>query len=125
MAEQSGDDKYIKCSHCKCKYINDDNHNKTDFGYNRLNERFKTCVTCRERHKQYVSNNKDKVKEGKARYRAEPTNQEKVKISSKQYREANRQYLKEKIICNNCCCAVSKNVMSRHKESKKCMNHHK
>ena len=47
MTEQSGDDKYIKCSKCKCKYHNDDNHIKADFGYNRLNERFKTCVKCR------------------------------------------------------------------------------
>ena len=47
MAEQSGDDKYIKCSHCKCKYINNDEHIKSDFGFNRLNERYKTCVKCR------------------------------------------------------------------------------
>ena len=47
MAEQSGEDKYIKCSKCKCKYINDDEHIKADFGYNRLNERYKTCVKCR------------------------------------------------------------------------------
>jgi hypothetical protein len=47
MAEHSGEDKYIKCSKCKCKYINDDEHIKADFGYNRLNERFKTCTKCR------------------------------------------------------------------------------
>ena len=47
MAEQHGEDKYIKCSKCKCKYINDDNHIKNGFGYNRLNERFKTCTKCR------------------------------------------------------------------------------
>ena len=47
MAEQSGSDKYIKCSRCKCKYINDDDSIKTDFGFNRLNVRFKTCVKCR------------------------------------------------------------------------------
>ena len=47
MAEKSGDDKYIKCSKCKCKYINDDEHIKADFGYNRLNEQYKTCVKCR------------------------------------------------------------------------------
>ena len=78
-----------------------------------------------EYQRQYREENKDKIKEGKARYRAEPTNQEKEKTSSKQYREENRQYLKEKIICNNCGCAVSKNGISRHKESKKCMNHNK
>ena len=68
MTEQDSKDKYIKCSRCKCKYINDDNHNKTDFGYDRLNERYKTCVTCRERHKQYVSNNTEKIKDLKHAY---------------------------------------------------------
>ena len=47
MAEQHGEDKYIKCSKCTCKYINDDNHIKNGFGYDRLNERFKTCTKCR------------------------------------------------------------------------------
>ena len=49
MTEQSGEDKYIKCSKCKCKYINDDNHIRTDFGFNRLSERFKTCTKCRNK----------------------------------------------------------------------------
>ena len=47
MAEQHGEDKYIKCSKCKCKYINDDKHIDNDFGFNRLNQRYKTCVKCR------------------------------------------------------------------------------
>ena len=47
MTEQSGADQYIKCSRCKCKYINDYDNIKTNFGYNRLNLRFKTCVKCR------------------------------------------------------------------------------
>ena len=47
MTEQSGDDKYIKCSKCKCKYINNDEHIKTDFGYNRLNKQYKTCMKCK------------------------------------------------------------------------------
>ena len=42
---------YIMCSQCKCKYLNDDEHIKTDFGYTRLNKRFKTCYKCRERRK--------------------------------------------------------------------------
>ncbi len=41
--------KYIKCGACKCKYINDDEHIKTDFGYNRLEVQYKTCVKCREK----------------------------------------------------------------------------
>ena len=73
----------------------------------------------------YREENKDKIKEGKTKYRAEPTNKEKEKAYAKQYREENGQYLKEKIICDNCGCTVSKNGISRHKESKKCMNHNK
>ena len=38
------------CSRCKCKYINDNEHIKHDFGYTRLEERYKTCVKCRERN---------------------------------------------------------------------------
>ena len=76
MTEQDSKDKYIKCSRCKCKYINDDNHNKTDFGYNRLNERYNTCVTCRERHKQYNhtynQNHKDESKEYRKEHKEEP-----------------------------------------------------
>ena len=63
MTEQDSKDKYIKCSRCKCKYINDDDHIKTDFGYNRLNERYKTCVTCRDKHKAYVDKRKQTMAE--------------------------------------------------------------
>ena len=49
MAEQDSKEQYFKCSRCKMKYINDDEHIKTDFGYNRLNERYKTCSKCRNR----------------------------------------------------------------------------
>ena len=49
MSEQGGTDTYIKCSKCKCKYINDDEHINTYFGFTRLNERYKTCINCRRR----------------------------------------------------------------------------
>ena len=63
MAEQ-----YISCTRCKCKYVNDDNHIKHDFGYNRLNVRFKTCIKCRDNKKQYMEDNKDKYKQYKHQY---------------------------------------------------------
>ena len=47
MAEQNERDKYIKCKGCKCKYINDEEHVKHDFGYNILGETLKTCVNYR------------------------------------------------------------------------------
>ena len=40
----------------------------TDFGYNRLNERYKTCVKCRGGCKQYINNNPEKVKQMKHQY---------------------------------------------------------
>ena len=55
MTEQSEADKYIKCSKCRCKFLNDAEHIKYDFGYNRLNERYKTCTTCRSKNQQYES----------------------------------------------------------------------
>jgi DNA polymerase III epsilon subunit-like protein len=51
MTDTSEDNNYIKCSKCRCKYINDDDHIKNDFGYNRLEQRFKTCVKCRNKKK--------------------------------------------------------------------------
>ena len=72
MAEQNMDDKYIKCSRCVRKFINDDDHLKNDSGYNRLEERFKTCVQCRENncnmnsyisYKEYYRNNRDALLE--------------------------------------------------------------
>ena len=59
MTEQSEQDKYIKCKCCKCKYINDEEHIKQDFGYNRLGEQLKTCVKCRNRNNKF----KEKMKQ--------------------------------------------------------------
>ena len=41
--EQNSHDKYILCSKCNCKYINDEEHVSTYFGYTRLEERYTTC----------------------------------------------------------------------------------
>ena len=50
MSEKTETDKFVKCSKCKCKYINDDDeHIKHDLGYNKLNERFKCFVKCRDK----------------------------------------------------------------------------
>ena len=51
MADEN---KYIKCSACKCKYLNDNETIKKEFGYTRLNVRLKTCVKCRDKHKIYM-----------------------------------------------------------------------
>lgn len=44
---------YLKCPRCKCNFINDDEHIKIDFGYNRFNERFSSCAKCREKSRTY------------------------------------------------------------------------
>ena len=49
MTEEYAKDKYIKCSQCKCKYLNSDFHILKDFGYDRLNRRYKTCKKCRSK----------------------------------------------------------------------------
>ena len=51
MTEEGKNDKYIICSDCRSKYINDEEHINKDFGYTRLEMRYKTCVKCRARKK--------------------------------------------------------------------------
>ena len=53
MATQCGQDRYIKCKGCKCKYINNDECIKQGFGYNILGEQLKTCVKCRSCSNKY------------------------------------------------------------------------
>ena len=85
MAEVCEADKYIKCSKCKCKYHNNDDNIKTDFGHNRLGDRFKSCVKCRAKGREYWSTYYDKNKnELNADKRAD------IKVS-----EYNKKYLAE------------------------------
>ena len=37
MTEANEDNKYIKCTNCKCEYINGDENIQKEFGFNRLN----------------------------------------------------------------------------------------
>ena len=60
MTEPSEESKYIQCSKCGCKYINDDEHIKQDFGDNRLEKRFKTCVKCKGKNREYKKVYKEK-----------------------------------------------------------------
>ena len=56
-------DEYIACSCCKCKYNNTDDEIKINFGYNRLNKRYKCCVKRKNRKQQYQHDNYDTIKE--------------------------------------------------------------
>ena len=51
----------IKCNKCKCKYINDEEHVKTDLGYNRLCVKSKYCVKCRDRNETYYETNASEI----------------------------------------------------------------
>ena len=91
----SDDDvKYIKCSKCGCKYIDLYNHIKLDLGYDRLDNRCKTCKKCRDRRKN------DKQGDCKS----------------------NKAYSLEKVQCELCQSIVSKAHMARHKHTNKCSN---
>ena len=68
MEELSGQNKFIKCSKCKCKYINDDEHIKSDFGYNRLNIQYKCCVKCRNKENDYYKRNANALCDTKRKY---------------------------------------------------------
>ena len=48
---------YILCSGCHGKYIDDGEHIKCDFEYNRFGDRYKCCVKCRNRNKTYREKN--------------------------------------------------------------------
>ena len=115
MTEQGMDDKYIKCSRCVRKFINDNDHIKNDFGYNRLEERFKTCVQCRDKkrnmnsyslYKEYYEENRDAILEYK-----------------RQYRENNKDKIQEQVLCDVCGSSVSRPGMAKHKKTNKCVNH--
>ena len=100
--EQQESDKYIKCAMCKCKYINDDEHIKTDFGYNRLNERFKCCVKCRGRSYEYSNSQKG------------------IEARKRHYESKGRQYNFEKVICGSCGASVCRNSLRNHERQKGC-----
>ena len=133
MAEISNDDKYSKCSRCKMKYHNHDEHINKDFGFNRLNERFKTCMRCRqykldnrelilqqgrERAKEYYDSNRDKELARKEEYYEDNKD---IKLKrSKEYYGDNKDKTNAKIKCNVCGSILSRHGMARHQLTNKC-----
>ena len=96
MEEQRISEKYINCSACKCKYINDDAQIETDFGYNKLEERYKTCVKCGGNNIVYDSSDKGKEAKDKAQH--------------KYYEQKGRQRNLEKLTCGTCGESVCRNA---------------
>ena len=126
MTEEHKKDKYIICSGCKSKYINDEEHISKNFGYTRLEERYKTCVKCKARNKirnkKYYETNKETYK----KYYEE--HKEQYKEYDKKYREEHKEYLKEylkeynkiKINCPNCNSEVCKKYLTAHQRRDIC-----
>ena len=129
MTEEGKNDKYIICSKCRSKYINDEEHINKDFGYTRLEERYKTCVRCRARNKinckTYSEKHPEKSEKAKEHYEA---NKDYLKEQNKQYRENNADRLKEydrarnqiKVNCPNCNCEIVKRKLNSHLQTQTC-----
>ena len=105
MTEPNEADKYIKCSKCRCKYINDDEHIKRYFGYNSLEEIFKTFVKCRNISYEYSNSQKG------------------VEARKKSYEKQGRTYNFEQLVCATCGASVCRNRMRDHEQLKGCSRH--
>ena len=91
--------KYIYCSGCNMKYLNNEENIKSDFGYNRLEERYKTCFKCRAKKKIFHENNKEKIKlEDKTHYEK---HKDKLLEYQNIYRDDNKDKFKEYHTKNN------------------------
>ena len=100
MTEQDSKEQYIKCSRCKCKYINDDEHIKTDFGYTRLNERNKTCTKCRDKCKAYRQDNAEDINCQRREYWID--NKDEIKKKRQQLQKDADESNGEIKYCNRC-----------------------
>ena len=50
--EAESNNKYIARSKWELQFLNDDEQIQIDFGYDRLNIRYKTCVKCKTCHRE-------------------------------------------------------------------------
>ena len=132
MTEEGENDKYIICSKCRSKYINDEEHITKYFGYTRLEERYKTCVRCRARNKinskTYQEKHPEKSEKAKEYYEA---NKDYLNEENKQFRENNKEHYKEydrarnqiKVNCPNCNCEIVKRKLNSHLQTQKCKSY--
>ena len=126
MTEEGNNDKYIICSKCRSKYINDEEHINKDFVYTILEMIYKTCVRCRARSKltnnTYSEKHPEQIKEYHEAHKEERTEYD------KQYREKTVDRLKEydrarnqlKVYCPHCEREIITRKMNSHLQSQKC-----
>ena len=110
--------KYIKCSRCHMKFINDDEHIKNDFGYNRLNERYKQCVRCRTSSREQKAEYRADMKKQYETYgNYDPNRNNKPKNNNKPCKE---KVINEKFNCELCNKSISTNTKDKHVDSSLC-----
>ena len=98
--------KYINFSKCHMKFINDDQHFKTDFGYDILNI---WCVKCRTYQAEYRGKHRDELREKQTWY----YNDNKEELNKKNI-EYNKVYHSEKVECNICGKTITRKSMFKH-----------
>jgi len=76
----------------------------------------------KEKKKIYYEKNKEKFKEKAKEYRINNLNKEKTKEYHKEYYQKNREELCIKVKCDLCNTEVSKQYLTAHKKTKKCIN---
>ena len=102
---------YIKCSRCHMKFINDDEHIKNDFGYNRLNERYKQCVRCRNNQANYRESHREEINKKYTEYYKE----------NKEYIiKKTRIYNGEEVDCDVCGKTLTRHSFKKHRLSAGC-----
>ena len=109
---------YLFCSGCSMKYINDEEHIKQDFGYNRLNIRYKSCIQCQARYLKYRESHKEERRDYSLIYYQD--NKDIISENGRIYRDNNKDKEKEKTKCNVCGSIVSHHGMVRHLRTNKC-----
>ena len=127
---------YQFCSGCNKKYINDEEHIKQDFGYNRLTIRYKSCIQCKARYlkhreshreersensKTYYQENKDIILDKRRIYR--DNNKDKIIEKSKIYYEKVKEQRKEMSYCELCGAHVTIVGMRKHITRPICKNY--
>jgi len=129
MSEEGKNDKYIICSKCRSKYINDEEHINKDFGYTRLEERYKTCVRCRARNQINSKTYHEKHPEKRQEYYE--AHKEYLREQNKQHRQNNKEHLLEydrarnqiKVNCPNCNAEIVKRKLNSHLQTQKCKSY--
>jgi hypothetical protein len=106
----------IYCTKCpfEHQYPDEEEFISQYFGYNRLNQPYKTCIKCRAYVANYRKKNKERLDEYKKEYLEIPKNREKREATATR-----------KVTCPNCSTTVTSRGLPKHKRTIKCQNFQK